>query len=317
MKLVVEILSAEGDVAAHKTLERFPASVGRAYDNDIIFPDAHVSPHHARIERDGEGFILRDLSSENGCEVNGHAARERRLNSGDRIRLGHSVFRIYDPAHPVLPAIKIQKTPALLGRLSHPLVIWLLFCLSIATAILWAWLEVWTEEAGRLMAAAGGGTAAILLLWAAPWSLAGRLSRHRARFATHIALGSLYVIVSALLWYAQIYVSFLANDNLFSLATDYLCNYILLAPLLYGSLSIATRLSERQKRRTALAFPAGMLAVVFVISLVSQKNFSRQPSYPTTLKPYLSALAPVTAIDDFMQENQMLFGSKKLNPPKR
>lgn len=73
---------------------RWPVSgdavtLGRAKDCDIVLPERQVSRHHARIERDATGFILRDLGSKNGTFVNGEPVQGQpyRLRDGDEIEL--------------------------------------------------------------------------------------------------------------------------------------------------------------------------------------------------------------------------------------
>ncbi len=65
-------------------------TLGRAKDCDVVLPERQVSRHHARIERDSRGFIIRDLGSKNGTVVNDEIIRERpyRLRDGDEIELG-------------------------------------------------------------------------------------------------------------------------------------------------------------------------------------------------------------------------------------
>ncbi|PWU17774.1 MAG: hypothetical protein C5B49_08245, partial [Bdellovibrio sp.] len=50
--------------------------------------DPCVEPRHARIERRGAGFVIRDLRSNGGTFVNGTRIVEAHLQSGDIIRLG-------------------------------------------------------------------------------------------------------------------------------------------------------------------------------------------------------------------------------------
>ncbi|HEX6750865.1 MAG TPA: FHA domain-containing protein [Longimicrobium sp.] len=73
-------------------------TVGRHPDAALRFAgpsDAAVSAHHARVERDGGGWRLRDLASTNGTWLNGRrVSSPARLRDGDRITLG--------PAGPVL-----------------------------------------------------------------------------------------------------------------------------------------------------------------------------------------------------------------------
>ncbi len=73
---------------------RWPVSgdsltLGRAKDCDVVLPERQVSRHHARIERDASGFIIRDLGSKNGTFINGEPVRGRpyRLRDGDEIEL--------------------------------------------------------------------------------------------------------------------------------------------------------------------------------------------------------------------------------------
>ena len=73
-------------------------TVGRHPDVALRFAgpsDAAVSAHHARVEREGGGWRLRDLASTNGTWLNGRRlSTPARLRDGDRITLG--------PAGPVL-----------------------------------------------------------------------------------------------------------------------------------------------------------------------------------------------------------------------
>jgi len=64
-------------------------TLGRAKDCDVVLPEREVSRHHARIERDTVGYVLRDLGSRNGTSVNGEAVGNlpSRLRAGDEIEL--------------------------------------------------------------------------------------------------------------------------------------------------------------------------------------------------------------------------------------
>ena len=59
---------------------------------EVRVPDRHMSSRHARIERSGSGYVLRDDGSKNGSLVNGEVIRERRLEDGDILELGHTLF---------------------------------------------------------------------------------------------------------------------------------------------------------------------------------------------------------------------------------
>ncbi len=63
--------------------------IGRFTDNDIVLDDTDVSRHHAVITDTGTGYVMTDLRSTNGVEVQGHRIRGSvTLAEGDRIRIG-------------------------------------------------------------------------------------------------------------------------------------------------------------------------------------------------------------------------------------
>ena len=67
--------------------------IGRLDDNDIVLDDNDVSRHHAVITDTGTGFVITDLRSTNGVEVNGKRIRgTATLDDGDRIGIGSQEF---------------------------------------------------------------------------------------------------------------------------------------------------------------------------------------------------------------------------------
>ncbi|HYB37658.1 MAG TPA: BTAD domain-containing putative transcriptional regulator [Mycobacterium sp.] len=67
--------------------------IGRLPDNDIVLDDDDVSRHHAVIIDTGTGFVITDLRSTNGVEVQGQRIRtSTTLADGDHIRIGGHEF---------------------------------------------------------------------------------------------------------------------------------------------------------------------------------------------------------------------------------
>lgn len=74
------------------TLQGEHTDIGRT-EGEIVLPeDAYLSPRHARISRDSNGFILKDLASVNGVYLRLNEAVE--LRDGDRILVGQQVLRL-------------------------------------------------------------------------------------------------------------------------------------------------------------------------------------------------------------------------------
>jgi sigma-B regulation protein RsbU (phosphoserine phosphatase) len=71
-------------------IDSTPFTMGRGADRDLSLPYPHVSREHACIERDAEGYLLRDTGSRHGTFVNGVQISSTRLRSHDSINLGLS-----------------------------------------------------------------------------------------------------------------------------------------------------------------------------------------------------------------------------------
>jgi pSer/pThr/pTyr-binding forkhead associated (FHA) protein len=63
-------------------------TIGRLEDNDIVIENLAVSGHHAKIDAVGDGYLLTDLQSKNGCFVNEKMVASHWLNQGDVVSIG-------------------------------------------------------------------------------------------------------------------------------------------------------------------------------------------------------------------------------------
>ncbi len=68
-------------------------TIGRAAECEIELPDPTVSRHHARLEWTYPGWVLRDLGSSNGTQVNGELITEELLSDNDLVQLGNVQLR--------------------------------------------------------------------------------------------------------------------------------------------------------------------------------------------------------------------------------
>ena len=66
--------------------------VGRDPGNVVAISDPSLSRRHCALVRDDAGYSIRDLESRNGTFVNGVAVTESRLQHGDQVSVGDSVF---------------------------------------------------------------------------------------------------------------------------------------------------------------------------------------------------------------------------------
>ena len=76
---------------------RFPITIGRRGDNDLVLHHSSVSGRHAQLVRGevagGTRYWIEDLGSTNGTRIEGERTRRRRLTNGDLVHLGDVALR--------------------------------------------------------------------------------------------------------------------------------------------------------------------------------------------------------------------------------
>jgi Nif-specific regulatory protein len=74
------------------TIEDLPVVIGRETTATLCIADASVSRRHSQIEKEAEDFVILDLESLNGTFINDVPVKRRKLQHGDRVRIGDSQF---------------------------------------------------------------------------------------------------------------------------------------------------------------------------------------------------------------------------------
>lgn len=87
------------------------SAIGRHVDNQLVLPATSVSRHHAILAAEAAGFVLSDLRSSNGTDVNRTPiTRPRLLQDGDEIRLGDVLLRYRCTRHqPIEPLATLPE----------------------------------------------------------------------------------------------------------------------------------------------------------------------------------------------------------------
>lgn len=86
----LEFFSDGSGEARRVSIEQFPFRIGRAESADLRVDSAEVSREHAEIvERNGL-WLVRDLGSTNGTQVNGKPIKEMLLADGDILRIAQT-----------------------------------------------------------------------------------------------------------------------------------------------------------------------------------------------------------------------------------
>jgi len=87
------LLNIDGALSAQWEIANGPVTVGRGASVDIRIEDEGLSRRHFMVVREGEEYLIRDLSSRNGTWVHGQRAISTRLSHNDCIHAGHTLFR--------------------------------------------------------------------------------------------------------------------------------------------------------------------------------------------------------------------------------
>ena len=91
------LLTDDGDVAEQWEIRHRPLAIGRGESVDIKIDDDGLSRRHFMIFREGEEYLIKDLSSRNGTWVSGARALTTTLRHNDSILAGRSLFRFFEP----------------------------------------------------------------------------------------------------------------------------------------------------------------------------------------------------------------------------
>lgn len=111
------LLDENGAVAQRWELGNQPVAVGRGDTADLTIPDVTLSRRHFLIWREDEGYLIKDLNSQNGTWVDGQRAQKTKLRHNVCIVAGQTVF-MFSEHHPATARAEIPTVlpAALAGR---------------------------------------------------------------------------------------------------------------------------------------------------------------------------------------------------------
>jgi len=107
----IQIVSTDGRISDFPILEDIIV-IGRSEENDVVLPDQSVSRNHARINKTKTGYLLTDLGSFNGTQVNGKSIQSVQLKNNDQIKIGKIILKFSTgekPAQSPIQTVVITK----------------------------------------------------------------------------------------------------------------------------------------------------------------------------------------------------------------
>ncbi len=81
------------DLGKKYTLSKDATLIGRSSKADIQVDEDAISRNHASVEHRGADIVVRDLNSTNGTYVNDRPIHDHRLEDGEQIKIGRTIFK--------------------------------------------------------------------------------------------------------------------------------------------------------------------------------------------------------------------------------
>ncbi len=197
---LLEVLERDGRARRVLEVQRWPVTIGRALDNDLVLDDPHVAPHHAQLVPGADGGVeLLALPSVNGAQVG-----KARIAGGGRavlagaerpFTLGTTRLKLRLAGDALAPERVLERG----GR--HGVTVLLLMAL---------WLTMLAETGVELDPGSKAadwlgpllGAPAVLALWCGLWALATKLFQHRLEFWAHLGVAARWLLAAEVAGFA-------------------------------------------------------------------------------------------------------------------
>ncbi|MDE1463780.1 FHA domain-containing protein [Spartinivicinus poritis] len=299
--LIIQTGIRHGRVAEVVKSSSDSLTIGRGFDNDLVLVDPYIAANQLCFkQREGEWFV--DIIDEtNPVLINGqNIVDNTQVQSGDRLRVGRTSLTIYLDNHQIEPTRKLLLS----GWLHHdnlgiilPTLVLLGVCLLDAGI---GFLQVsdryeWKEYTFYSLIGA-----LIIVIWAAIWSIAGRLLRHEHHFSSQLLITSVAAGVYTLLEPISSYIEYATNSIFTGEATAIFFVLVVLTGLLKFNLMFATNIV----RSSTAALVASISTTIFLhtINYLEQTDQSNRPEYSNVLKAPFAHISGDSSIDEYFQE---------------
>jgi pSer/pThr/pTyr-binding forkhead associated (FHA) protein len=104
-------IGSNGSKAEVTGIDQEPVVVGRSAQAKVSVEDEGVSRRHFLVVREGEDYVIKDLSSRNGTWINGRRVFAGKLLHNDCILAGHTRFLFLDPSAASATRGEVQTGP--------------------------------------------------------------------------------------------------------------------------------------------------------------------------------------------------------------
>ncbi|MDO9074312.1 MAG: FHA domain-containing protein [Rubrivivax sp.] len=300
---LIELLGRDGQVARTVDVWRWPLTLGRALDNDVVIDDPHVAPWHARLAPGDDGaLLLHALPSRNGVSFAGRAVAGTVAlpAGGGPLQLGTTRLRLRLPSETLAPEAPL---PHGLHGAPPPLLAGAAVFLLLLGAH-WLTLDPGADYSAWLPALVG--LPAVLAAWCGLWALMSKLFQHRFDFGGHLRIALPWLLALTLtdaLW--PLFTAALAAPALWMLGNA--LEAVLLALLVRAHLRHVLPLHRRAVTASVATLAVAALALSAALTWRNTDSLVATP-YMSTLPPPALRLADTAPSAALVQDMAPLAG---------
>lgn len=311
---LIEAFDRHGALLARAPITRWPVTVGRALDCDLVLDDPFVAPTHLRIDRTADAprtVQVEVLETRNGARLQAKESKQsKRHSQGERfdwpdgtpIDLGHTHITLRLADTPIAQEQALPQFPWLTAVTTAALM-----ALVVAAALASSWLDA--REASQYLKALPGVLLMLLLvlgIWSGAWAVANKLFAGQLRFWRHVRIAcAVYLVADA--------VQLTTNLAAFAFSWESMARFasLLMVLVMAGGLyaHLATVLP---RRRVGLAWMVAAVVVLGVPSWLGAQWLNNmrltKTMYMSSLFPPSLRVAPAVPVGQFLQDTESLRG---------
>jgi hypothetical protein len=302
---LIEVLERDGRVRRGFVVTRWPVTLGRALDSDLVIDDPHVAAHHCRIAQAEDGTLQLEVgATRNGVQVGPRTLVEGETaplpHNGEGWQIGATRLRVRLPGDPIEP----ERPLGLTTTGAKPWVT------AAGAAGLWALMLI---EHGIYLDPGSSLTDWLLpllalpigaVVWCVLWGIGSRVFQHRFEFWAHFAILVKGLLMIVVLDIVLPLAAFMFSWEWLSRISPAV-SVIVAAATLYFHAALVVPVKR-------LVLAGGIAACVMLAGvIVGTLNWQRSDRlfgepYLATLPPPAFRLAPGVSVKEFVAESAEL-----------
>ncbi len=292
-------------------ISHFPTTIGRAFDNDIILSDPSVSPHHLEIDQDENGYVLRNLSEENGTllEQKKMDMLATSITLPVSVNLGDLKARILSHKTSVAPTRIKSQSKGLFRFLNHPIWVGCLFLLTLGLIFFDRYQSVWFEK--DLFFYLNQLLPSLFIMLGLTLVIGGisRLTTHRWDILPVLGIASLFFLIPLMFDYLGHFLSYFFTSDV---PRDIFRNisHFLVLPALLMFYMVRVHLTPLLPALGAAILVSSPISAYYLNDQIDQlstySGFSPLPPYNQTLSAFDIRIAHNISLEDYFKEADRL-----------